>query len=93
MISTDLNDTEIYVFSAIRQAIKNETGNQFGWSDEIARYAPSMGSRELAGYCSQLRQKGLYATQKIGAYTMISLTKEGKELAREFGDFTDYEID
>ncbi len=89
-----LNKNELVVFSAIRSTIRKETGGQFGWADNIKvniEEGTGLTLGQIAGYCAQLEKKGLYCPFKDGKDTMIMLTDDGVELARELGDDCWYE--
>lgn len=92
MTTMNLNETETAVFKSICTTIQDETGGQFGFADEIKRHLPfKLTNSQLAGYCSQLEQKGLYCTMREDGYTMIFLTTAGIEYARSIGDERWYE--
>lgn len=92
MTTMKLNETETAVFKAICDAIQQETGGQFGWSDDIKRHLyVEMTKGQMAGYCSQLEQKGLYGTTREDGFTMIFLNAKGIEYARSIGDERRYE--
>ena len=92
MTSMNLNTNETAVFKAICDAIHQETGGQFGWADAIKRHLTvEMTKGQLAGYCSQLEQKGLYDTMREDGFTMIFLNAPGIAHARSIGDTRWYE--
>jgi hypothetical protein len=72
----NLNQNEKIVLSAVIDSA-SANGMDFGFSDEVAEFAPSIAPAALGGYMSQLSQKGfitVHAPESVDGKLWIQIT-------------------
>lgn len=80
-----LNETELLVLNAALAVIQDETGGQFGFTSDVL--VPHMTRRTVAGYLSQLSQKGMlrvHADDGTVQATRLGVETAGNEEWFEF---------
>ena len=82
-----LNEQEIEALSLVAQQIRDCTGGEFGYIDEIRTEVFT--KHQLAGYASQLSQKGLIIAEgtRGGGFGQVQLTPKGLKALNDEGLF------
>lgn len=83
--SLNLNQTEWNVLQACRDQVEAETGNEFGYADAVK--VATLSKYQLAGYISQLVQKGFLYVHETKQMMLTERAVNIPELNANYFDF------